>query len=155
MGSPKSPNPVDDSGSKLDHGPDISLNMDLVLDKSDSNIVTLEPFSPTPSGSNNSRKPRFRKSRNYLDSNNHEITPGNFEHSNYSKFLILKMKNGQKMREFDMFGLYREIFGECQHEPKITFLNDGNLLVEVSSLDDSTKILSIPSLSGLHYQHMS
>ena len=113
-----------------------------------SNVVTLEPYSSPSSDSNNSRRPRFRRSINNLDNKNHEITPGNFEHSNYSKFLILKTKNGRQMRDCDMFAVHREIVANCQQEPKITFLNDGGLLVEVSSFDDSAKILSIPSLSG-------
>ena len=104
-----------------------------------SNIVTLEAYSPSPSGSSNLRRQRYRKA---------EIFPGNYESNCYSKFLVLNLTDGQRMRDLDMFSLNREILSNCQKEPKISFLNDGNLLVEVSSPEDSSKIMAIPSLSG-------
>ena len=121
---------------------------DLALDSpSGSNVVTLKPYSSTSSGSNNLRSSRFRRTGK-VSYGKIEITPGNFETNNYSKFLIIKMKSGQQMRDFDMFSLNREIKSNCRSEAKISFLNDGCLLVEVASPEDSTKVLSITNLCG-------
>lgn len=120
-----------------------SSSRTLALDTSkSSSVLTMEPYSYPSLASNNSRRFKPRRLGNL------EITPGTYETNNYSKFLVLKMKNGQRMRDFDMFTLNREITSICQKEPKISFLNDGSLLVEVLSIEDSSKILSIPSLSG-------
>ena len=145
MGSPKNPTPVDDSGSKLDNGPDLSLNKI-------SSVATLEPYSRVSSGLDNVRKSRFRN--NKKDSNKIEISPGSFESVSYAKFLVLKMKSGQKMREFDMFSLNREIVGACDKEPKISFLNDGTLLIEVASPEESEKLQSLVSLDGNQIESM-
>ena len=108
-----------------------------------SSIATMEPYSLSSLGSSNSRGARFKRTWNKTDDRNSiEIIPGSYELNGYSKFLILKMKNGQKMREYNMFDINREILNNCTSEPKISFLNDGSLLVEVCSPEDSTKILS-------------
>ena len=111
-----------------------------------SNVVTLEPYS-VASGSKNSWRSRFKKSGN-IGKGNIEITPGYFESNNYPKFLVIKMKSGQQIREFDMFSVNREIRNRCRCEPKISFLNNGSLLVEVASVEDSVNILSIETLCG-------
>ena len=136
VGSPKKPmSLVDDSGSKLDNGTDLSTNKS-------SSVLTFEPYSYSSSRFN--RRPRFKGKEDGLV----EYSPGTFESVSYAKFLILKMKNGQKMREFDMFSLNREIVGVCEREPKISFLNDGSLLIEVASPEESRRIQSLVSLAG-------
>ena len=116
MGSPKSPTPVDDSCSKMDNGPDLSFSKT-------SSVVTLEPYSHVLSRPENVRRSRFRNKNDETV----EICPGSFESVSYARFLVLKMKSGQRMREFDMFSLNREINAVCDKEPKISFLNDGTL----------------------------
>ena len=134
-------------GPSVDDPAASSKNTALDTSKS-STVLTMEPYSYSSPASNNSRRFRFRRLGNNFDAGHLETTPGNYEPNNYSRFLVLKMKNGQRMRDFDMFALNREIVACCQNEPKISYLNDGSLLVEVSSIEDSSKLLSIPSLSG-------
>ncbi|XP_076037030.1 uncharacterized protein LOC143022616 [Oratosquilla oratoria] len=130
------PPSVDDSG----------LNRDTVLDSSKtSNVMTLEPYFPTLSDTDTRSRIRRTGKGN---SGKIEITPGKFEPNNYAKFLILEMREGQQMRDLDMFSVNREIKMKCSIEPKISYMNDGSLLVEVASPDDSTKVQNISSLHG-------
>ena len=126
--------------SKCSNGTEYSLNKK-------SSVLTLEPYSFISSGKSNSRKLR-------LKSNRIDITLGSFETSNYARFLVLRMESGERMRDFDMFELNREILCACEEEPKISFLNDGSLLIEVSSSEYSRKVQSIVSLVGNNVESM-
>ena len=123
---------------------DLRMDLDMVKTAPGSSIVTLEPFSsPDKQRSNVSLKP---KSRNF-DKGMMQILPGIYELVSYNKFIVLRLEN-DVFQNISPFKANREIVSICGCEPKIRPQDDGTLLVEVSSLEQSEKLLKMKSLVG-------
>ena len=137
---------MDSSGLSVDNS---GLDMDLDTDKSGSNIMTMEPFSSPVMG--RSKEMSKLKSRgtnsNKNDRRKMEILPGLYEIVSYNKFLILQLED-DVFQNISVFKATREIVNACGSEPKIRPQDDGTLLLEVSSPEQSENLLKMNSLVG-------
>ena len=140
VGSPKKP---------TTSGDDFGADMDLDTDKSGSNVVTLEPFSSPVM--ERRKKPTREKSNNVNMQNNDKrmmhILPGIYELVSYNKYLIIQLEN-DAFQNISPFKANRDIVNACGSEPKIRPQDDGTLLVEVSSPEQSEKLLKMSSIAG-------
>ena len=59
------------------------------------------------------------------------------------------MRSDRKIDELDIFDVHEEIVKCCGREPKIALQNDESLLIETSSPEESKKLLTLKSVSGL------
>ncbi|XP_064077897.1 uncharacterized protein LOC135195554 [Macrobrachium nipponense] len=127
---------------------DSGMEMDLAMDNSGSNIVTMEPFSsPVLERKKNAKV----NSRNLNIQNNKkgkmEILPGMYELVSYNKFIVLRLED-DVLQNISVFKASREINNVCNSVPKIRPQNDGTLLVKVSSPEQSEKLLKMNTLVG-------
>ena len=126
-----------------DHNDSLTLNNGngsdpvLATGHSQSNVVTLMPFSP-PAFSVRQRKKRTNVS-NIEKNSMYERLPGLYEPAAYSKFLTLDFKD-KKLDDVDIFELNREITECIKTQPKISPQGDGALVIEVSSPEESEKL---------------
>ena len=129
--------------------PDNGMDMDMCTDKLDSSIVTLEPFS-SPVMERNRIPSKFNPrnvNANKNDKGMMQILPGLYELVSYNKFLILQLED-DVFKNISPFKASRDIVNVCGSEPKIRPQDDGTLLVEVSSPEQSEKLLKMSSLVG-------
>ena len=118
----------------------------------DSNIVTLEPFStsvavptrgvPTPKDSK-----KFRKGKNKKVSDNRsvEVAPGLYEPNDYDKYLTVVLDD----TEVDIFDVHRDLVDCCGKEPTVYAQGSGRLLIEASSPAVSRKLQDLTLLGGV------
>ena len=126
-----------------DHG----METDLAMNSSGSNIVTLEPYSsPILDKREKRSKLKDRRHENVDKRQMMQILPGVYELISYDKFLLLQIEN--LVGNINPFKACKEIVSICGKEPKIRSLGDGNLLVEVSSPEESDKLMKITKLVG-------
>ena len=114
----------------------------------DSNVVTLEPYSLSLSRPLPQRNRRNRGTNPKLLGNEFEVLPGLSEPRSYSRYSTMKFDN-QRAEESDMFKICREITTICGREPKISFQNDGSILIEVVSPEESEKLQSLEIITGI------
>ena len=128
---------------------DIGMEMDMGSDKPGSSIATLEPFSsPVMERNKNPSKLRSRNvNATKRDERMMQILPGIYELVSYNKFLVLRLED-DSFQNISPFKANRDIVNACGSEPKIRPQDDGTLLVEVSSLEQSEKMLKIGSIVG-------
>ena len=124
-------------------------DLDLANGRLESNIKTLEPFSPLVLAAP-SALPQRNKRVNTIGKANgkkkvSETLPGIFENISYNKYLTIKLDN----TESDMFEIHRDIVKCCGREPKISPMNKQHLLVEVNSPEESRKMRSLSALGGI------
>ena len=109
----------------------------LATAQSQSNVVTLKPFSP-PVLSVRQRRKGMNSSNNEKNSM-HERLPGLYEPAAYTKFLTLDFKD-KKLDDVDIFEVNREITQCIRTQPKISPQGNGALVIEVSSPEESEKL---------------
>ena len=140
--------------------PDLSVDdqltssMDPASDSASSSVVTLEPYAGYKI--NKSLPLPQRKGRNNLSVNTtgnnitgkREILPGVFEPVCYSKFLTLALGDDRKFSSTDLFQVNRDIIKCIGRQPKISRVGDGELLVEVSSPEESEKLQKLTKVNG-------
>ena len=134
-------------GTVMDHPSDLSP-------QKSSSVLTLEPFIPDSalSGSLSRRKDKNQrvKSSNRMKPNVNqvEILPGVYEPNAYNKFLTLSLENEKKLDDLDIFEVHRDIVSCIGREPKISSINGGSLLIEVTSNEESEKLQRMKKLNG-------
>ena len=140
VGSPKKP---------TTSGNDFGADMDLDTETQGSNIATMEPYtSPVSTG-----KKKIVNVKNYAKNENSnkngkmQILPGVYELVSYSKYLIIHFEDG-KCENVNVFKGNREIVNCCGGQPKIRSQMDGNLSIEVYSLEQSEKLMKMTQLVG-------
>ena len=69
--------------------------------------------------------------------------------NSYEKYLTIELDSDRKIEELDVFDVHEEIVKCCGREPKIALQNDGGLLIETSSLEESKMLQALKSMSGL------
>ena len=115
-------------------------------------VITLEPYLPF-SGTSGvpSRQSMYKRNGNFNknDLRKIEVLPGVFECNSYEKYLTIELDSDRKIDELDIFDVHKEIVKRCGREPKIAPQNDGSLLIEASSPEESRKLLTLKSVSGL------
>ena len=115
-------------------------------------VATLEPYLPTsgPSGVPIRQSIYIRNvNSNKNDFGRIAVLPGVFECNSYEKYLTIELDSDKKIYELDIFDVHKEIVKCCGREPKIALQNDGSLLIETSSPEESKKLLTLKSVSGL------
>ncbi|XP_064079470.1 uncharacterized protein LOC135196552 [Macrobrachium nipponense] len=116
--------------------------MELAMDNSRLKIVTIEPFSSAVLERNKNAKLNSRNLN--IQKNNKgkmKILPGN------PKFIVLWLENNV-LQNISIFKASREINNVCDYEPKILPQDDGTLFDEVSSPEQSEKLLKMNTLVG-------
>ena len=108
-------------------------------------VATLQPFIPDPLPQRNRRNKRTNPT--FLGSE-FEVLPGLFEPTSYSGYLTMKFDN-QRAEDSDIFKICREITTICGREPKMSFQNDGSVLIEVVSSEESEKLQSLEIIKGI------
>ena len=117
-------------------------------------VVTLEPYviGSASSGAGALPKRKFEGSakRNYIASRkfpneDYEILPGLVIPNTYDKYLTLTMENSPE----SIFKVHRDIVKCCGRKPKISAQNNGHLLVEVNSPEESEKLKNVSFLGGV------
>lgn len=116
-----------------------------------SSVATLEPYLPSSGTSGVSRrKPSGSRIGNSVSEFSRvEVLPGVFESNSYEKFLTIELDGERKIEDLDIFDVHDEIIKCCGREPKIAFQTGGSLLIETVSPEESKKLQSLRSLSGL------
>ena len=118
----------------------------------ESGVATLEPYLPA-SGTSGVPRRKSNYTRNGNSNKNDfsriEVLPGIFECNSYEKYLTIELDSDRKAEELDIVDVHEEIVKCCGREPKIVLQNDGSLLVETSSPEESKKLLTLKSVSGL------
>ena len=110
-----------------------------------SNIVTLEPYSsPSLNRDGNIGKKKLKNVNQMM-----QIVPGVYELVSYNKFLLLEIEDN-RIENVNVFKAHREIVKLCGSQPKIRPQGDGRLLIEVSSPEQSTNLLSLNKFLGLN-----
>ena len=126
--------------------------MDLASDTSKSSgVVTFKPFTPGFSPSKPLPQRTWRNKRTsprFAGNEEIEILPGLFEPTSYNRYLTLKFDD-KRVEDSDMFTICKEITTICGREPKMSFQNDGNLLIEVISPEESEKLQSLELITGI------
>ena len=129
-----------------------NTNVSSVTPSRESGVATLEPNLPT-SGTSGVSKRQSNHIRNGNSNKNDfsriEVLPGIVEYNSYEKYLTIELDSDGKIEEFDIFDVHEEIVKCCDREPKIALQNDRNLLIETSSTEESKKLLTLKSVSGL------
>ena len=77
-----------------------------------------------------------------------ESLPGVFVQDSFSKFLVLKLKDGSSFRDQNAFHVTRDIVKVCGSIPKIVPQADGSLLVEARDAEESATIEAINRLAS-------
>ena len=108
-------------------------------------VATLQPFIPGPLPQRNRRNNRTNPK--FLGSE-FEVLPGLFEPTSYSRYLTMKFDD-QRAEDSDMFQICREISTICGREPKMSFQNDGSVLIEAASPEESEKLQSMEIITGI------
>ena len=125
---------------------------DLASDSAkNSKVVTWKPFTPEVSPSNPLPQRNRRNRRNhprYVGNDQVEILPGLFEPDSYSRYITLKFDD-KRVEDSDIFKICREVTALCGREPKMSFENDGSLLIEVTSPEESEKVQSLELINGI------
>ena len=103
------------------------METDTVMDKSGSNIITMEPFlSPVLGNSDGRMQVRERRNEHIKKRNRMQILPGVFELISYNKFLVIQFENF--VGNINPFKANKEILSYCCREPKIHSQGDSSLL---------------------------
>ena len=169
---PPSPGPsdelthvVNDLGLEKDSPIDCSSNNDthdthvdgpgMVIDSpndtsSKGSIVTMSPYIPKSGsklGAGLGKNVNSNKNLKGKQKLGRQILPGVFEPNSYSKFLTFSLEN-TKLEDADIFELHREIVSCIGREPKITRQGEETLLIEVSSPEESVKLLKMKMAKG-------
>ena len=126
-----------------DHG----METDLAMNNSGSSIATLEPYS-SPVLGNPEKRLKLREKRNEKVNKREmiQILPGVFELISYDKFLVIEFEN--LVGNVNPFKANKEIMSICGKEPKIRTQGDGSLLIEVTSPEESGKLMKMTKLVG-------
>ena len=119
-----------------------SLNVSLEFSDA---VATLEPYIPAINSQKRSNK---RDNWEYKKRTKNQTLPGLFESISYIQYLTLKLDDDQRIQNSDFFEIHRQIYSCLGREPKIVFQGDGSILVEVTSLEEKEKLLSLTELSG-------
>ena len=133
------------SSRNNDPGPDTNQSLRTELNKS-SNVATLEPFEPLANCSKDFKKKskQIMKSSSNVSENLSQIMPGVTYQSSYDKYLTVNYEKSG----VSIFNVHRDIIECLGRKPKISFQNDGYLLIEVNSSEESDKLKSILYLGG-------
>ena len=75
-----------------------------------------------------------------------QILPGKYEIVSYNKFLVLRFDD--LTRPVNPFKANKEIINICGNSPKIRPQGDGSLVIEVSSPDESERLLKVTKVHG-------
>ena len=130
----------------------LTPSKDLASDTSkNSGVVTFKPFTPgfCPSKPLPQRNRRNKRTNlKFVGNEENEILPGLFEPTSYSKYLTLKFDD-KRVEDSDMFTICKEITTICRREPKMSFQNDGSLLIEAISPEESEKLQSLELITGI------
>ena len=134
MGSPKTLTSEDDPGMELD-----------MATATTSGVATLEPYLPDIESKKHTNK---RGNLTYKNKANSEALH-DLSGPVYSiRYLTLRYDDDQRMQNSDFFEIHREIINTLGREPKIVFQGNGSVLVEVTSLEEKEKLLSLTALTG-------
>ena len=108
-------------------------------------VATFEPYLPAVDP-----KKSWTKNGNfeYRNKRNREILPGLSVPTYYIQYLTIKHDDDQRMQNSDFFEIHRQIVTAIGREPKIVFQGDGSVLVEVTSLEEKEKLLSLTAING-------
>ena len=118
-------------------------------DTSTTNVATLDPY--TFPDLDQSKKDQSGislkgKSGNSRKGNMIQIFPGKYEIVSYNKFLLLRFDD--LTRPVNPFKANKEIINICGNSPKIRPQGDGSLVIEVSSPDESERLLKVTKVHG-------
>ena len=128
---------------------DLCVESELSSDTSTSNVATLNPYTfpgmdqskKDPSGISLKGKSGSSRKGNMI-----QIFPGKYDIVSYNKFLVLRFHD--LIRPVNPFKANKEIINICGNSPKICPQGDGSLVIEVSSPDESERLLKVTKLHG-------
>ena len=128
---------------------DLCMESELSSDTSTTNVATLNPYTfpdldqskKDPSGISLKGKSGSSRKANMI-----QIFPGKYEIVSYNKFLVLRFDD--LTRPVNPFEANKEIINICGNSPKIRPQGDGSLVIEVSSPDESERLLKVTKLQG-------
>ena len=110
-----------------------------------SGVVTMEPYLPDIDSKRHNNR---RGNLTYKNKVNSETLHDLFEPAYFIRYLTLRYDDDQRIQNSDFFEIHREIINTLGREPKIVFQGNGSVLVEVTSLEEKEKLLSLTALTG-------
>ena len=144
VGSPKKPTPsVDDQTLP-------SVRTSALDSLKGAGLATLEPYIPlgdtkVPKRKLEGNSRNNAKSSRKTNNNEYEIVPGILVPNTFDKYLTITLENPPEC----IFNVHRDIVKCCGRKPKISAQNNGHLLVEVNSSEESDKLKNLSSLGGI------
>ena len=107
----------------------------------------MEPFLSPVLGDSEKRLQAREKRNEFMKKRDRmQILPGVFELISYNKFLVIQFEN--LVGNINPFKANKEIVSLCGREPKIRSQGDGSLVIEVSSPEESERLMEMTKLVG-------